>query len=82
MVSRCFHFPNRHITGQMGVQGILQFLQAVHPVEIERRHLPTRVGAGIRTSGQIDRLSVPTKFSQSLFELTLRCTGTRLPLAP
>jgi hypothetical protein len=66
----------------MGVQGILKFLQIVHPLEVESCHLPIGVGAGIRASGQIHCLSLPTEFSKSLFELTLRCTGTRLPLAP
>jgi hypothetical protein len=74
------HFPNSHITGQMGVQGILQFLQTVCPIEVESRHLPTGVGAGIRASGQVDRLALPTNLSQGLFELALRSTGTRLAL--
>jgi hypothetical protein len=76
------HFPNSHITGQMGVQGILQFLQTVCPIEVESRHLPTGVGAGIRASGQIDRLSMPPEFPESFFELTLDGTGTRLALTP
>jgi hypothetical protein len=39
------------------------------------------VGAGIGASGQVDRLALPTKLSQSLFELTLHGSGTRLALA-
>jgi hypothetical protein len=82
IVRRWFDFPNGHIAGQMGVQGILQFLQIVQPVEVESSHLPAGVGAGISASGQVDCLSMPTEFSQGFFELTLRCTGTRLPLTP
>ena len=76
-----FDFPHRHVPGQMGIQGILQFFEAVTPIEVKSRHLPTGMGAGVRAPGQVDRLAVPSKFTQSLFEFALRCPGTRLPLA-
>ena len=65
----------------MGVQGILQFFETVTPVEVEGRHLPTGVGASIRASSQINRLSMPAKFPQGFFKFALRRPGTRLSLA-
>jgi hypothetical protein len=81
-IRRSFDFPNGHIPGQIGIQGILEFFKTMTPVEIEGRHLPTGMSAGIRTSCQVHSLSMPAKFPQGIFKLALRCARTRLALAP
>jgi hypothetical protein len=59
IVRRDFDSRHNHIAWQMGIQSILQFSQAMTPIEVKGCHLPAGMRTGIGAPCQENTPTLP-----------------------
>jgi hypothetical protein len=81
IIRRYRHVLYCQVLRQVGIQGSVQSVETVAPIQVEGSHLPAGMGTGIRPPRQVYRSTVPPELVQGFFDFTLDRSGSRLSLA-